>query len=156
MTKVGSNLVTENEKFHYSKILGLTCWAIRRLQSVPGVVKPHKSGCQILAVLVPLLDGFDELLPGDPLVLVLVHLAEHLLTLVALSVVVEEDRQVCDDFLHFTLADRPVVVDIEHLKHLAQGLVYVSEGEDVVDQHELLHRVTRDSLFLAQKVPNII
>ena len=31
MTKVGSNLLTENEKFHYSKILGLTCWVIRRL-----------------------------------------------------------------------------------------------------------------------------
>ena len=106
--------------------------------SLPGVVQPDQPGCQVLPVLVSLLDGLDELLPGDPLVLVLVHLPEDLLTPVALSVALEEDVQVCDDFLHLPLADGAALVHVEHLEHSAQGLLEVSEGQNVVNKNELL------------------
>ena len=113
------------------------------LQSVSGVVKSDQPDCQVPAVLISLLDGLDKLLSGDPLVLVLVHLPEHLLTMIALSVLLEQESQVTDDFLHFTFADGAVAVDIKHLEHPAKRLIYVPKGQDVVNQHELLHQKTR-------------
>ena len=112
-------------------------------ESVSGVVKPDKPHCQVPTVFVSLLDGLDELLPGDPLVLVLVHLAEHRLALVAPSALLEEEGQVSDDFLHLPSANRPIVVDVKHEEHSAQRLIYVPEGQYVIHQHELLFKRTR-------------
>ena len=106
--------------------------------SLSGIVQQHKPSGQVLPVSVSFLDGLHKLLLGDPVIFVLVHLIEHILTFVIFNYSTIKDRKIFDDPPHLSLADGPVEFHIKDEKHPTQHLLDLPKCQNVVDQHELL------------------